>query len=275
MTTIKFFKKAMVGTAAVATIFALAGCGKQSASSSDTSSSSTSSVRSSESKASKAYRTANKLIQNHDYEGAYEQLNQLNDHNAQTEALADDLQSYMNAQKAYENGDYNGAKNNLKSQKSTSTAMRNAYADLQSKVSSAQGSTSSQASSSANSKQTNKQSSSTSSATQQSSSAANQAASDATSDNVVQQFANKMGFSGSQGYQIMPTGKTGNVYKFEVRQNNSDNTVASLIGIYQYNSQTGAVVKLDFLELFQSIKITYPQKLNGEADMRKNPVVFY
>ena len=244
MTTIKFFKKAMVGTAAVATIFALAGCGKQSASSSDTSSSSTSSVRSSESKASKAYRTANKLIQNHDYEGAYEQLSQLNDHNAQTEALADDLQSYMNAQKAYENGDYDGAKNNLKSQKSTSPAMRNAYADLQSKVSTAQGSTNSQTSSSTNSKQTNKQSSSTSSATQQSSSAANQAASDATSDNVVQQFANKMGFSGSQGYQIMPTGKTGNVYKFEVRQNNSDNTVASLIGIYQYNSQTGAVTKI-------------------------------
>lgn len=244
MTTIKFFKKAMVGTAAVATIFALAGCGKQSASSSDTSSSSTSSVRSSESKASKAYRTANKLIQNHDYEGAYEQLNQLNDHNAQTEALADDLQSYMNAQKAYENGDYNGAKNNLKSQKSTSPAMRNAYADLQSKVSSAQDSTSSQTSSSTNSKRTNKQSSSTSSATQQSSSATNQAASDATSDNVVQQFANKMGFSGSQGYQIMPTGKTGNVYKFEVRQNNSDNTVANLIGIYQYNSQTGAVTKI-------------------------------
>ena len=150
----------------------------------------------------------------------------------------------MNAQKAYENGDYDGAKNNLKSQKSTSPAMRNAYADLQSKVSSAQGSTSSQTSSSTNSKQTNKQSSSTSSATQQSSSAANQAASDATSDNVVQQFANKMGFSGSQGYQIMPTGKTGNVYKFEVRQNNSDNTVASLIGIYQYNSQTGAVTKI-------------------------------
>ena len=244
MTTIKFFKKAMVGTAAVATIFALAGCGKQSASSSDTSSSSTSSVRSSESKASKAYRTANKLIQNHDYEGAYEQLNQLNDHNAQTEALADDLQSYMDAQKAYENGDYDGAKNNLKSQKSTSPAMRNAYADLQSKVSSAQDSTSSQTSSYTNSKRTNKQSSSTSSATQQSSSAANQAASDATSDNVVQQFANKMGFSGSQGYQIMPTGKTGNVYKFEVRQNNSDNTVANLIGIYQYNSQTGAVTKI-------------------------------
>ncbi|GGI63935.1 hypothetical protein [Limosilactobacillus caviae] len=246
MTTIKFFKKAMVGTAAVATIFALAGCGKQSASSSDTSSSSASSVRSSESKASKAYRTANKLIQNHDYEGAYEQLNNLNDHNAQTEALADDLQSYMDAQKAYENGDYDSAKSNLKSQKSTSTAMRNAYADLQDKVSSAQGSNSakSQSATTASAKSNSNANSSTTKSNGQQSAVANQAAADATSSDVVQQFANKMGFSGSQGYQIMPTGKTGNVYKFEVRQNNSDNTVANLIGIYQYNSQTGAVTKI-------------------------------
>lgn len=246
MTTIKFFKKAMVGTAAVVTIFALAGCGKQSASSSDTNSSSTSSVRSSESKASKAYRTANKLIQNHDYEGAYEQLNQLNDHNAQTEALADDLQSYMDAQKAYKNGDYDSAKNNLKSQKSTSSAMRNAYADLQSKVSSAQGSNSakSQSATTTSAKSNSNANSSTTKSNGQQSAAANQAASDATSSDVVQQFANKMGFSGSQGYQIMPTGKTGNVYKFEVRQNNSDNTVANLIGIYQYNSQTGTVTKI-------------------------------
>ncbi len=242
MTTIKFFKKAMVGTAALATVFALAGCGKQSASSSDSSSSSSSSVRSSESKASKAYRTANKLIQNHDYEGAYEQLNNLNDHTAQTEALADDLQSYMDAEKAYKNGDYDSAKNNLKSQKSTSTAMRNAYADLQDKVSSAKGSDKTSAASS--SVQTNNNATATTTKNSSQQEAANQAASDATSDNVVQQFANKMGFSGSQGYQIIPTGKTGNVYKFEVRQNNSDNTVANLIGIYQYNSQTGAVTKI-------------------------------
>lgn len=235
MTTIKFFKKAMVGTAALAAMLALAGCGNQSASSSDTSSSSTSSsTRSSESKASKAYRTANKLIQNHDYQGAYEQLNSLNDHNAQTEALADDLQSYLDAQKAYNNGDYDSAKSNLKSQKSTSTAMRNAYANLQSKVSSAQKTTS--------------QSSSTTTQTpaksnKNASSAANQAAADATSGSVVDQFAAKMGFN-SQGYQIMPEGQTGSVYKFEVRQNNQDNTVANLVGIYQYNSQTGAVTKI-------------------------------
>ncbi|WP_076459149.1 hypothetical protein [Limosilactobacillus caccae] len=233
MTTSKFFKKAMVGTAALATVIALAGCGKQSASSSDTTTAASSSSVSSESKASKVYRTANKLIKDHDYQGAYDQLNSLDKHNAQTEALANDLQSYLSAKKAYNNGDYDSASNNLKGQKSTSTAMRNAYADLQSKVSSAQG-TSSSSSSQASAK----------SSSQSSSSAANQVASDATSDSVVTAFANKMGFSGAQGYQIMPTGKTGNVYKFEVRQNNSDNTVASLIGIYQYNSQTGAVTKI-------------------------------
>ncbi|MBB1079008.1 hypothetical protein H5S09_10250 [Limosilactobacillus sp. STM2_1] len=242
MTTIKFFKKAMVGTAALATVFALAGCGKQSASSNDTSSSSTSSVRSSESKASKAYRTANKLIKNHDYQGAYEQLNSLNDHTAQTEALADDLQSYMDAERAYKNGDYDSAKDNLKSQKSTSTAMRNAYADLQNKVSTAKGTNNTSATSSSTQTRNNNTTTSKSNSGQQA--AANQAVSDDTSDNVVNAFANKMGFSGSEGYQIMPTGKTGNVYKFEVRQNNSDNTVANLIGIYQYNSQTGAVTKI-------------------------------
>lgn len=42
----------------------------------------------------------------------------------------------------------------------------------------------------------------------------------------------------------MPAGKAGNVYKFEVRQNNSDNTIASLIGTHQYNNQTGAVTKI-------------------------------
>lgn len=226
----------MVGTAALATIFALAGCGNQSASSSssDASSSNSSSTHSSETKASKAYRTANKLIENHDYQGAYEQLNNLNDHNAQTEALADDLQNYMDAQKAYNNGDYDSAKSNLKGQKSTSTAMRNAYADLQSKVSSA--------------KKTNSQSA-TSSSTQSTansnkSSAANQAASDATSSSVVEQFAAKQGFTGEQGYQIIPEGQDGNVYKFEVRRNNADNTVSNMVGIYQYNSQTGAVTKI-------------------------------
>lgn len=243
MATIKFFKKAMVGTAAVATILALAGCSSQSASDNDTSSTSSSAVSSSttkSSKASKAYREANRLIENHDYQGAYDQLNSLGDaHTAQTKALASDLQSYLNAQEAYNDGKYSSAQSNLKGQKSTSTAMRNAYANLQSKVSSASSATSSSAN-----KVTQATSSSAKGTSSTSSSAANQAASDATSDTIVQQFANKMGFDGTQGYQIMPTAQSGNTYTFEVRQKNSDNTVANLIGIYQYNGQTGAVTKI-------------------------------
>ena len=53
-----------------------------------------------------------------------------------------------------------------------------------------------------------------------------------------------MGFTGEKGYSIIPTSANGSVYKLEVRQNNSDNTVSNMIGIYQYNSQTGAVTKL-------------------------------
>ncbi|MCG4778273.1 hypothetical protein L0P10_15420 [Eggerthella lenta] len=46
-------------------------------------------------------------------------------------------------------------------------------------------------------------------------------------------------------YGIIPEGKDGDVYTFEVRQNNDDNTVAHLIGIYQYNAATGAVTKIN------------------------------
>lgn len=233
----KFFKKTMIGTAALAMVVALAGCGKQSATENNSSSSSTStSVRSSASKASKAYRKANQLIKNGQYEDAYNQLSSLNEHNAQTEALMDDLQSYLDAKNSYNSGDYDSASSSLKNQKSQSSAMKNAFSDLQDKISNKK---SSSAVTSSTSSQTVKKSSSSQT------SAANQAASDATSDDVVNQFATKMGFTGNKGYQIIPTQTNGNLYQFEVRQNNSDNTVANLIGIYQYNSQTGAVTKID------------------------------
>lgn len=234
----KFFKKTMMGTAALAMVVALAGCGKQSATESDSSSSSTTtSVRSSASKASKAYKKANQLIEKGQYEDAYNQLSSLNEHNAQTEALMDDLQSYLDAKNSYNSGDYDSASSSLKSQKSQSSAMKSAFSDLQDKISDKK--SSSAATSSSTSSQAAKKSSSSQN------SVANQAASDATSDDVVNQFATKMGFTGNKGYQIIPTQTNGNLYQFEVRQNNSDNTVANLIGIYQYNSQTGAVTKID------------------------------
>lgn len=232
----KFFKKTMMGTAALAMVVALAGCGKQSAAESDSSSSSTTtSVRSSASKATKAYRQANQLIKKGQYEDAYDQLNSLNEHNAQTEALMDDLQSYLDAKNSYNSGDYDSASNSLKNQKSQSSAMKSAFSDLQDKISAKKNS--STVTSSTSSKASKKSSSQ--------SSVANQAASDATSDDVVNQFATKMGFTGNKGYQIIPTQTNGNLYQFEVRQSNSDNTVANLIGIYQYNSQTGVATKIN------------------------------
>ena len=137
------------------------------------------------------------------------------------------MQNYISAKRAYDNGDYQTASASLKPLKSTSTAMRDAYTSLQSKINKRQ--------------QSQKASTTTTSSSQR---IANQEASANTSDRVVEAFANKMGFTGEKGYQIIPTSASGNVYKLEVRQNNSDNTVSNLIGIYQYNGQTGAVTKL-------------------------------
>ena len=52
-----------------------------------------------------------------------------------------------------------------------------------------------------------------------------------------------MGF-GQQGYGIIPVSQNGDVYRFEVRQSNADNTVANLIGIYDYNADTGVVTQI-------------------------------
>lgn len=223
MQTSKFFKRLSVGIAAVAMVLALAGCGNNQSSVSSTKSSS-SSARSSENDSTKAVRSANRLIRNNNFQDAYDKLNQSSNRSTEANNLMTDLQNYMSAKQAYDNQDYQTAAANLKDQKSTSTAMRDAYSALQAKINKKQNSTSTSSSSKT---------------------VANQTASDQTSDSVVTSFANKMGFSGSQGYSITPTEVNGHVYKFEVRQNNSDNTVASLIGIYQYNSQTGAVTKLN------------------------------
>ncbi|KRL28733.1 hypothetical protein FD27_GL001514 [Limosilactobacillus frumenti DSM 13145] len=208
MQTSKFFKRISVGTAALAMVLALAGCGNSQSSVSST----------------KAVRSANRLIRNNNFQDAYDKLSQSSNRTNEANNLMTDLQNYISAKQAYDNQDYQTASAKLKEQKSTSTAMRDAYSVLQAKI---------------NKKQVSNSTSSSSKT------AANQAASDQTSDSVVTSFANKMGFSGSKGYTITPTEVNGHVYKFEVRQNNSDHTVASLIGIYQYNSQTGAVTKLN------------------------------
>lgn len=236
----KVVKKTIVGTAALAVSLLLAACGQQSTASSPSSSSS-SKVRSSENESTKAYRSANRLIRNHDYQGAADKLSAVKNRSGQADKLNTDLQNYMSAKSAYDNGNYDQAAGNLKNLKSTSPAMRDAYADLQNKITSAKKNVASSSLATSRSSATSTVAKNSSS---QSSTAANATVDSQTSDQVVTQFANKMGFVGNKGYEIIPTAKNGSVYRFEVRQNNQDNTVASMIGIYQYNSQTGAVTKL-------------------------------
>lgn len=236
----KVVKKTIVGTAALTVSLLLAACGQQSTASSPSSSSS-SKVRSSENESTKAYRSANRLIRNHDYQGAADKLSAVSNRSGQADKLNTDLQNYMSAKSAYDNGNYDQAASNLKNLKSTSPAMRDAYADLQNKITSAKKNVASSSLATSRSSATSMVAKNSSS---QSSTAANATVDSQTSDQVVTQFANKMGFVGNKGYEIIPTAKNGSVYRFEVRQNNQDNTVASMIGIYQYNSQTGAVTKL-------------------------------
>ena len=224
MTVNKFFKNVSVGAAALTLVLTLAGCGNSQSASSTKSSSANSSTQSSENDSTKAVRSANRSIRNMNFQAAYDNLNNTSNRSNEANNLKDDLQNYLTAKRAYDNGDYQTASNSLKPLKSTSTAMRDAYTTLQSKI---------------NKKQNAKATSSSSSQR-----IANQQASDKTSDSVVEAFANKMGFTGEKGYSIIPTSANGSVYKLEVRQNNSDNTVSNMIGIYQYNSQTGAVTKL-------------------------------
>ena len=227
MQTKPLFNKVLTGSAALAIALTLAGCGHHDTTTTESSSSSVRSAKTaSTSKQSSAYRSANKLIQNEDYQGAYDRLNSANNRSTQEDNLATDLQNYMSARNAYRSGNYTTAAATLKEQKSASPEMRKANKKLQKQIAKAQ------------------DSSSSSSVAGNKTSSTSQSSTDQTNDDVVVAFANKMGFSGDKGYQIVQTDKSGNTYKFEVRRSNGDNTVANLVGIYQYNNQTGAVTKL-------------------------------
>ena len=217
----KFIKKTVVGIAALTTSVVLAACGQQTAS--QQSSHSSSSTPSAESESTKAYHSAEHLIRQGEYKAASNTLSGVSHSTKQVNNMYDDLRSYMSAEKSYSNGNYDEANDSLSSLKSNSSAMRGAYNELQNKISNAK----------------KVSSSSSSSAASQQSTVAGQ-----TSIDVVNNFASKMGFANNNGYSITPTAKNGNTYRFEVRQNNKDNTVANMVGIYQYNNQTGVATKI-------------------------------
>lgn len=229
--------KAALSTASLAMIFGLAGCGQKS--SSNSSSSSAKSTQVTESAADKAYKKANDLITQKKYQKAYDLLDDVENQNKKVEYLEEDLDSYLDAREDYNKGDYQEAEAELPGMKSDSKPMKKAYKALRVKISKAiNGEVET-------STTQNKNGQSNSNVNSQSSSqkAANAAAAQATGENVVTNFANKMGFN-KKGYGIIPVSKNGNTYRFEVRQNNADNSVANMVGIYEYNSSTGAVTKI-------------------------------
>lgn len=236
-------KRLMLGTVTVAAGISLVGCGSSTSTQSSESSSESSQSTTKTTAASKARDQANNQIMSGQYKEALKTLLAVKNPDSQTRSMIKDLQKYLAAQDAYNDQEYDEAVNDLSSVSSNSKLMRSAFISMKNKAKQAQQAAS--ASSSAQSSQANSSSSSTmASSSSSSSSAVNSAAASQTGIDVINAFAAKMNFNQSS-YGIIPEGKDGDVYTFEVRQNNDDNTVAHLIGIYQYNAATGAVTKIN------------------------------
>ena len=236
-------KRLMLGTVTVAAGISLVGCGSSTSTQSSESSSESSQSTTKTTAASKARDQANNQIMSGQYKEALKTLLAVKNPDSQTRSMIKDLQKYLAAQDAYNDQEYDEAVNDLSSVSSNSKPMRSSFISMKNKAKQAQQAAS--ASSSAQSSQANSSSSSTTaSSSSSSSSAVNSAAASQTGMDVINAFAAKMNFNQSS-YGIIPEGKDGDVYTFEVRQNNDDNTVAHLIGIYQYNAATGAVTKIN------------------------------
>lgn len=236
-------KRLMLGTVTIAAGISLVGCGSSTSTQSSESSSESSQSTTKTTAASKARDQANNQIMSGQYKEALKTLLAVKNPDSQTRSMIKDLQKYLAAQDAYNDQEYDEAVNDLSSVSSNSKPMRSAFISMKNKAKQAQQAAS--ASSSAQSSQANSSSSSTTaSSSSSSSSAVNSAAASQTGMDVINAFAAKMNFNQSS-YGIIPEGKDGDVYTFEVRQNNDDNTVAHLIGIYQYNAATGAVTKIN------------------------------
>ncbi|KRL94612.1 hypothetical protein [Limosilactobacillus equigenerosi] len=246
-------KQMLAGMATAMTALALAACGN------------TSTTK--ESASHQPYEAATTKIKEGHYQEALKTLNDADSSSQKSQVLASDLQNYLAAKTAYNKGNYDQALTSLSTSKSGNESMQTAYQKIRVKIAqatsddqtaakSASDESSSQAASSTSSTKKNsastKSSATKSSASSQSAAttnpsssgtAANVSAAKATSESVIQKFATKLGFNKS-GYGIIPVSQTGDVYRFEVRQSNDDNTVANLIGIYEYNNKTGEVTQV-------------------------------
>ena len=215
-------KRILISTAALGMALSLSACGSSKATSDNSSSSTTSQTTSA---AAKAVKQANHLISQGKYQAALDTLNEVDHQTTTTKALRRDLRNYLAAKESLKKNNLDEATTSLSTVKSSSATMKSAYGKLRSQIASAKESTGTGAPMPSNQP------------------VANAAAASATSEDVISSFANQAGFN-KEGYGIMPISKNGDVYRFEVRQDNSDKTIANFIGIYDYNQATKQITQI-------------------------------
>lgn len=231
----KLSRRLLTGGLAIVASLTLVACGKQAAVSST---SSTSSKATAESPSAKAYREAQKLIKEGRFQTAIDRLDDVHNPSSQVKALKVDLQKYVQAQKSYDKQDYQKTVSTLSQRQSNNQRLNSAMDNLSARAAGA-----------ANGGQVSTKKQNSTAAQANSSSATSASSSSSQTDQTpvdqsVVDFATKMGFTGSD-YQIITQSDNGENFRFEVRRNNADNTVANMVGIYSYNSNTGAVTKID------------------------------
>lgn len=215
-------KRILIGTAVLGMVLSLAACGNSATPSGNSPKSSSTQTMDS---TATAVKQANHLISEGKYQAALDKLNALDHQTTTTSALRRDLKNYLAAKSSLKDNNYDEAAANLSTVKSKSSSMKSAYSKLRSQIASARESNS------------NNASQTTSSQT------ANVTVASATSEDVINTFANQAGFN-KEGYGIIPVNKNGNVYRFEVRQDNADGSVANFVGIYDFDAATKQITKV-------------------------------
>lgn len=237
----KLHQRLLVGALVVALTLTATACGKQTQSVSTTPSRTKTTAAS---PSAKAYRDAKKLIKEGRYQTAIDRLADVQNPSKRVQNLQSDLQSYLHARQAYDNHDYKSAVSTLSSRQSNNSQLNSAMDSLSARAASAANGGQVASSSQSQSAKTAKKASASANSNNASNASSSSQSSQVSTDQAVVDFANKMGFTGSE-YQIITQSSNGQSFHFEVRRNNADNTVANMVGIYSYNSSTGAVSKID------------------------------
>lgn len=235
----------VLGVLVVVAGITLSGCGNGNQNSSQSSSTSSSATTSSTSNAStKAVKAAKQLIASGNYEKALTTLQDVASPSAKVNNLISEVKKLIQAESDYKTGRYTSAESSTATLKQSSNdEVSQAANDLAGQIKTAKNSDST--TSSSTSSATTSSTSSNSRAVTNSSSSTTTTTTDEDDNSVIAKFASAIGYYGKSGYGFTITSQSGQNYTIEVRQDNEAGDVANLIGIYHYNSSTGAVSKVN------------------------------